>query len=230
MKIGVLQYPGGHGENELIYVFRSLYGIDVELIWHADPKLNFMDILFLGGGFPCQESAKSFDCPGSSALIENLNGMAAANKIIVGVGNGFQLLCHAGLLKGRLEKNHSGRFICQQVFIKPDNQSTPFTRALDQEEIFKMPIATYLGKYVASDEVLMEMRLTDQIIFRFCNYEGQITESVNYTGSTDNIAGICNPEKNVFGIIPRPERSSAEFGSEGKQSDILKTFLNEVMN
>jgi phosphoribosylformylglycinamidine synthase I len=228
MKIGILKYPGGHGEVELMHMLSGHFKKDVREIWYKETGPFDVDILFLGGGFPCSESNTGLTCLDDSSVLQYLSEFASQGKYIIGVGNGFQLLCDALLLPGKLVKNSSGRFICKQVFIKPENHNNVFTGGLELEKIFRIPIASNYGRYVADEAILMKMRQDEQILFRFCDYEGRITEAVNYTGSVDNIAMVCNSEKNVFGMIAQPERSIGEFLADTDGSNLLSSFLDKI--
>ena len=128
-------------------------------------------------------------------------------KVLIGIGNGFRVLCETGLVPGTLRMNKNQRFICRQTFIKPDNDDTLITRKMSGESSYRIPIATGYGRYAAKEETLVLMRYREQILFRYCDEHSRISESINITGAVDNIAGVCNERKNVFGMIPQPERA-----------------------
>lgn len=228
MKIGILKYPGGHGDAELHHILLNYFKASVREVWYKEQGPFDVDLLFLGGGFPCKEKDGNRTCMNESPALQYLAEFASLGKYIVGFGNGFQLLCEAGLLPGELKKNISEKFICKQVYLKPENHSNAFTVEFRQDEIFRIPIATDYGRYVADEEELVNMRRDGQILFRFCDYEGRITEAVNYTGSLDNIAGVCNERKNVFGMIPQPERAVAEFRNDADGRRLLGSFLKKI--
>jgi phosphoribosylformylglycinamidine synthase len=137
---------------------------------------------------------------------------ADRGKVLIGIGNGFRVLCETGLIPGSLRMNKSQRFICRNTFIKPDNNTTVLTRKLSSDLAYQIPVSTGYGRYAAKDEVLVEMRLNDQILFRYCDEFAVISEENNVTGSVDNIAGVCNRRRNVFGLIPQPERAVFSYG------------------
>jgi phosphoribosylformylglycinamidine synthase subunit PurQ / glutaminase len=228
MKLGVLKYPGGHGDAELVQVLRHHFQQDVREIWYMEESYEDIGALFIGGGFPCRQNKSFQQCLDGSPALKFLEAYVAGGGFLIGFGNGFHLLCEAGLLPGQLRMNETGRFICRQVFIKPENHSSILTRGLNNERVFRNPIATAFGRYVADDQILARMRLDGQILFRYCDYEGRITESVNYTGSKDNIAGVCNREKRVFGMIPQPERAVSEFRKEADGRMILGSLLEHL--
>ncbi len=230
MTIGVLKYPGGHGDAELIHVLKHYFGRDVRELWYREKGFEDLGTLFIGGGFPLLNISSFEGLLTESPALNYLKEFVARGKRIVAFGNGFQLLCEAGLLPGSIQKNTSGRFINKQVFIKPENHSNLLTSGLKNTEVLRIPIATEFGRYDADEEVLMKMRQEGQILFRYCDHEGRITEAINYTGSRDNIAGVCNASKNVFGMIPQPERAVKEFLNDADGMTILRSFLQQARN
>ncbi len=225
MKCGILIFPGGHGDTELKHILSYYLGRHVEEIWYMDPGPFNVDVLFIPGGFPCKESREGSDCFRNSPALNSLADFAGQGRIIVGFGNGFRLLSEAGLLPGRLLHNAGNKFICRQLYIRADHQHTVITHLLENEKAYRVPIATYFGRYDASEKELIRMRQDEQIIFRYCDHNGRITESVNYTGSVDNIAGVCNKKKNVFGMIPQPERAVINGGNHADGRIILNSIL-----
>jgi phosphoribosylformylglycinamidine synthase len=228
MKLGVLKYPGGHGDMELIHILKNHFGRSVREVWYKEESYPDIGAIFIGGGFPCRQTGLVQNCLDESPALRHLSTFASHGGYVVGFGNGFQLLCEAGLLPGALELNIGGRYICRQVYIKPENNSNIMTRGLKKEDFYRNPISTGFGRYVAGEDVLAGMRLDGQILFRYCDYEGRITESVNYTGSQDNIAGVCNAKKSVFGMIPQPERAVSEFRREADGRMILGSLLEQM--
>ncbi len=224
MKFGILLFPGGHGDFDLGYVLEHSFNVEVETIWYQDAGPFQVDVLLIPGGFPCRESSSGFECFRETPALNYLAEFADQGKLIIGFGNGFQLLCEAGLLPGKLQRNSSGKFISKPVFVKPDSAY----KAIDQlntEKAYRIPIATYNGRFEAPEPELVQMRREQQIIFRYCDFAGRITESVNYTGSVDNIAGICNARKNVFGLIPQPERGIIGHKGFSDGKEVLKSLI-----
>lgn len=207
MKVGVLKYPGGHGDAELLTRVGHLTGNSAREVWYKEETYQDLDLIIIGGGFPCVNEDEGNQCIDKSPALNYLYKFAASGKLVVAFGNGFRLLCEAGLLPGKILQNQKGRFISKQVFLKAENHSNLLTAGLSPERIFKVPVATDYGNFAAGDEELMRMRKEEQILFRYCDSEGRITEAVNFTGSTGNIAAISNRNKNVFGMIPLPDRS-----------------------
>jgi len=218
MTFGILIFPGAHGDKELKRVLEGVYGKKVRNIWNRETNLNGIDILMIPGGFPCKGSSSSSKCIEESPVIDSMIDYAERGKILIGIGNGFRVLCETGLVPGTLRMNKSQRFICRNTYIKPDNDDTLLTRKLSAEKAYRIPIATGYGRYAAKEDTLVQMRHREQILFRYCDDTARISEGINVTGAVDNIAGICNERKNVFGLIPQPERAVFPMGgnSDGK--------------
>lgn len=228
MKFGILIFPGGYGDQDLRRVLEHQFGKQVESIWYKNPGEFDVDVLLIPGGFPCNVGSSEYDCFRESPAMNSLIEFAGKGKLVIGFGNGFQVLCEAGLLPGKLTRNKHGKYICKHVFIKPDNDNGAITHHLNNEKPYRIPIATYNGNFEASEKELVRMRLEKQIIFRYCDFSGRITESVNYTGSVDNIAGVCNAEKNVFGMIPQPERSFIAPNGTSDGMVILESLIHYI--
>ncbi|MFZ5942260.1 MAG: phosphoribosylformylglycinamidine synthase I [Bacteroidota bacterium] len=225
-KFSILVFPGAHGDNDLKVVLESQFGIRAEMIWFRNASPFDTDVLLIPGGFPCRGSLASSQCVQDTVVIELIQNFAAKGKVVCAFGNGFQLLCEAGLLPGTLERNLSGKFICRSTYIKPDNDYLALTNQLHNDQAYQIPIATAYGRYDASEDLLREMRQDQQIIFRYCDQAGRISEAVNDTGSVDNIAGVCNKRKNVFGMIPLPERAVISGGSRNDGRLLFESLIS----
>lgn len=228
MKFGVLKYPGGHGDAELVHILRHHFNKDAREVWHLEQNYTDIGALFIGGGFPCNHFNAGKKCMDNSPALQFLKPFVSQGGYVFGFGNGFRLLCEAGLLPGELNPNITGRFICKQVYIKVETHLNPVTADLDPDEVFRNPIATAYGKYEVEETLLVGMRQKGQILFRYCDYEGRITESVNDTGAKDNIAGISNHAHTVFGMIPQPERAVSEFRRDADGKRILAAMLQKI--
>lgn len=228
MKFGVLKYPGGHGDAELVHVLKQHFNKDAREVWYLEQNYTDIGALFIGGGFPCNRHDSGQKCMDGSPALQNLKSFVSQGGYVIGFGNGFRLLCESGLLPGELKPNITGRFSCKQVYIKVETHLNGITADLDPDEVLRNPIATAYGKYEVEEEVLVGMRHEGQILFRYCDYEGRITESVNETGAKDNIAGICNRTHTVFGMIPQPERAVSEFRRDADGKRILNAMLERI--
>ncbi|PID92413.1 MAG: phosphoribosylformylglycinamidine synthase I [Bacteroidetes bacterium] len=228
MTTGIMIFPGAHGDKELTRVLEQVYNLKVRPVWNGETSLEGIDLLFIPGGFPCKASSAGTMCIEQSPVIDAILEYAEKGKVLVGIGNGFRLLCDTDLLPGSLRMNRSRRYICRSVFVKPDNDQTLLTLKLSCDRACQLPIATGYGRYAARDEVLVDLRYQDQILFRFCDGFGRISEENNVTGSVDNIAGLCNARKNVFGIVPQPERAVFTNGRGGDGRLIFDSLLNHL--
>jgi len=225
MQTGILKYPGGHGDQELQHCLPLISNGIVKEVWYQALDTSDIDILFIGGGIPCLKNGKA-DL--DSSFVDQLLKFAASGKYIIGINNGFRLLCELNLLPGRVMQNIKDRFICRFVYMKPQTQQSVMTRGLNVDDVFLVPLATYSGRYDASEADLTDMRQKGQIVFRYSDKEGRITEKVNFPGSAENIAAICNSDKRIFGLIPQPERAFTP-GSYNTDGEIIfDTLLKSI--
>ena len=228
MTFGILIFPGAHGDKELKRVLEGIYDKKVRAIWNTETDLNGIDVLFIPGGFPCKGSSSSNKCIEESPVIEPMMEFADRGKILIGIGSGFRVLCETGLVPGSLRMNKSQRFVCRNTFIKPDNDDTAVTRKLSNDKAYLIPIATGYGRYAAKEETLVRMRHNEQILFRYCDESARISEGINVTGAVDNIAGVCNERKNVFGMIPQPERAVFPYGGNSDGKAIFDSLMEYI--
>ncbi len=218
MKFGVVTFPGSNCDQDMIYVLETILGQEVINLWHKDTSLQGVDFVVLPGGFSYGDYLRSGAIAKYSPIMEQVIAHGKKGGNILGVCNGFQILCETGLLPGALLHNNNQKFICKNVFLKPESASTLLTRGLDVETAYKIPIAHGEGRYFASTKVIEELNEKDQVLFRYCDDSGQVSDSVNPNGSVDNIAGVCNSGRNIFGMMPHPERAAdVELGNtDGK--------------
>ena len=218
MKFGVVTFPGSNCDQDMIYVLETILGQEVINLWHKDTSLQGVDFVVLPGGFSYGDYLRSGAIAKYSPIMEQVIAHGKQGGNILGVCNGFQILCETGLLPGALLHNNNQKFICKNVFLKPESASTLLTRGLDVDTAYKIPIAHGEGRYFASTKVIEELNEKDQVLFRYCDDSGQVSDSVNPNGSVDNIAGVCNSRRNIFGMMPHPERAAdVELGNtDGK--------------
>ena len=228
MTFGILIFPGAHGDKELSRVITEEFGQKVRVVRNRETSLDGIDVLLIPGGFPCKGSSTSSSCLTDSPVIEPMIEYAQKGRILVGIGNGFRVLCETGLLPGEIRMNRTQRFICKHTYIKPDNDYTALTGKLSNSRAYCIPIATGYGRYTARDDTLIRMRHQDQILFRYCDPGGRITEEINVTGSVDNIAGVCNEKKNVFGMTPQPERAVFSPGGNSDGKEIFSSLIDYI--
>ena len=210
MKFGVVTFPGSNCDEDMVYVLGTLLNQKVERLWHKDTDLKGVDVVVLPGGFSYGDYLRSGAIARFSPIMEKVIEHCNNGGYAIGVCNGFQILCESGLLPGTLLHNNNQKFICKNVYIKPESESAAITASLDKNKGYKIPIAHGEGRYFASEQVLEELNANDQVLFRYCNENGEIDSSYNPNGAEQNIAGVTNKTKNVFGMMPHPERASDE--------------------
>jgi phosphoribosylformylglycinamidine synthase len=207
MKFGVVTFPGSNCDEDMVYVLETKLGQKVERLWHKDTDLKGVDFIVLPGGFSYGDYLRSGAIARFSPIMTEVIAHANKGGYVLGVCNGFQILCESGLLEGALLHNLSQTFICKNVFIKPNSTSAAITKSLEQRA-YKIPIAHGEGRFFAHEDSLKSIMDNDQIIFQYCDDQGNVSEESNPNGSLLNIAGISNKNKNVFGMMPHPERAA----------------------
>ena len=208
MKFGVVVFPGSNCDQDMIYVLRTIMGQEVVELWHKDSNLQKCDMIVLPGGFSYGDYLRSGAIARFSPIMEKVCEFADKGGYVFGVCNGFQILCEAKLVPGTLLHNIERKFACKNVFIKAQNSDTLITSAIPKEKTLKIPIAHGEGNYFNDADSLKKMNDNGQILFRYCDEKGNITPESNPNGTIENIAGVCNAGKNVFGMMPHPERAS----------------------
>jgi len=208
MKFGVVVFPGSNCDDDLVYVLRDILSQQVIKLWHKNTNLHGIDGVLIPGGFSYGDYLRSGALAKYSPIMQTIKEFAQKGGFVFGICNGFQILCETGLLPGALLPNNNQKFICESIFLKPDNIKSIITSELDPDRSIKIPIAHKEGRYYASGKTITKMRKNGQILFRYCNEYGQLSEKYNPNGSVENIAGICNQEKNVYGMMPHPERAA----------------------
>ncbi len=208
MKFGVVTFPGSNCDEDMIYVLETMMGQEVERLWHKDTDLKGVDFVVLPGGFSYGDYLRSGAIAKLSPIMGSVIEHANKGGYVLGVCNGFQILTESGLLEGALLHNDNQKFICKNVYLKPASQNSPMTQELDLNKTYKIPIAHGEGRFYASDEVMKRLEDNGQVLFRYVDQEGNATSEVNPNGSLNNIAGICNAGRNVFGMMPHPERAA----------------------
>ena len=228
MKFGVLIFPGSNCDHDMIYVLRNILKQEVVELWHKDSDLQNVDAVAIPGGFSFGDYLRSGAIAKFSPSMEKVIEFANHGGFVFGVCNGFQVLTETGLLPGALLHNDNQKFICKNIYLKPDNNNTNFTSLLNKNRAYKIPIAHGEGKYFADEETLAQMRQNDQILFRYCDKDGNVNNDANPNGSVENIAGVCNKTKNVYGMMPHPERASDENIGNTDGRDIMESMLKTL--
>lgn len=207
MKFGVIVFPGSNCDHDAYHVISKHVGQPVDFIWHRDTDLSSYDALIIPGGFSYGDYLRAGALASFSPVMNSVKKFAAQDKLVLGICNGFQILCEAGLLPGALIRNRELHFICEHVNVRVESTNTPFTHELRKGDVLTMPIAHAEGNYVCDDATLAELQRDDRVIFRYSDIAGHISDATNVNGSRDNIAGICSRGRNIMGLMPHPERA-----------------------
>jgi phosphoribosylformylglycinamidine synthase subunit PurQ / glutaminase len=213
-KIGVVVFPGSNCDHDALHAASEVLHQSAEFIWHQSQDLSGFDAVILPGGFSYGDYLRTGAIARFSPVMNAIARFARSGGLVLGICNGFQILCEAGLLPGALMRNQGLRFICSHVHIRVETTATPFTSAAPQGQVLRLPIAHAEGSYVCDPATLTELRNNDQIVFRYCAPDGRLDPAANPNGSLDAVAGICNRDRNVMGMMPHPERAvEASLGS-----------------
>lgn len=218
MKFGVVVFPGSNCDADCYNVVKDVLGQEVEYIWHQNDQLHGFDCIIIPGGFSYGDYLRCGAIAHLAPAMEQVKEFANQGGLVIGICNGFQILTESGLLPGALLRNTSLKFICQDTYLRVENDQTPFTNEAQKGDVIKVPIAHGEGNYYCDEKTLAELEANNQIIFRYCDEEGETTANANPNGSISNIAGIINKEGNVLGMMPHPERCSEDIlgGNQGK--------------
>ncbi len=215
MRFGIIMFPGSNCELDCLHVIHNVIMQPAELVWHKEENLKGYDCIILPGGFAHGDYLRAGAIARFSPVMKAVEAFAEEGGLVLGICNGFQILCEAGLLPGALMRNSNLSFICKVLHIKVENASTPFTHLLKKGQVLKVPINHNEGCYYADPETMKRLKDNGQVVFRYCSPQGEVTNAANPNGSLENIAGICNEQRNVLGLMPHPERASeAILGSD----------------
>lgn len=225
MKFGVVVFPGSNCDEDMVFVLEQILDQKVERLWHKDRDLKGCDFLVLPGGFSYGDYLRSGAIARFSPIMDEVIAHSKRGGYVLGVCNGFQVLCEANLVPGALLHNKQRKFICKNTHILPQSNLAIISNGLEVDRALKIPIAHGEGNFYADKETLKMMNDNDQIIFRYCDEEGHITEASNPNGSVENIAGVCNAQGNVFGMMPHPERASDFDLSNTDGKEIFESIL-----
>ncbi len=228
MKFGVVVFPGSNCDHDCYYVLNSVLGVKAEYIWHKETSVDGFDCVVLPGGFSYGDYLRTGSIARFSPVMNAVAKHARKGKLVIGICNGFQILLEAGLLPGAMLRNTSLNFICKDVWVKVENNETPFTGLCGGKETLRIPVAHGEGNYFADTEIIKKLESEHRVVLRYCSENGNVEKSSNPNGSLNNIAGICNERKNVLGLMPHPERCSEKIlgSADGKKIfDSIRVFL-----
>lgn len=208
MKFGVVTFPGSNCDADMIYVLETIMNQEVETLWHKDSDLKGCDMIVLPGGFSYGDYLRSGAIAKLSPIMKEVVKHANNGGYVMGICNGFQILTESGLLDGALLHNNTQKFISKNVHLTVGTSESALTKGLDSTKTYKIPIAHGEGRFYASDDTIKKIEDNDQVLFYYSDASGNVDENANPNGSLLNIAGICNEKRNVFGMMPHPERAS----------------------
>jgi phosphoribosylformylglycinamidine synthase I len=208
MNFAVLQFPASNCDQDAIHVLRNVLGHSARFVWHKETSLGNPDAVIVPGGFSYGDYLRTGAIARFSPVMQAVQNFAANGGLVLGICNGFQILCEAGLLPGALIRNRSLQFRCEHVFVKALTADSPFTSRIPADKILRVPIAHGEGCYFADEETIAGLKAKNQILWQYVSAQGEITDAANPNGSLQNIAGICNERRNVAGLMPHPERAS----------------------
>ena len=229
MKFGVIVFPGSNCDDDMVHVLGDVMGQEVTKVWHKDKDLPDLDCVVLPGGFSYGDYVRAGAIAQFSPVMRAVKAFAGAGGYVFGVCNGFQILCESHLLPGVLLRNANLQFICKNVWLRPATNHSPLTADLNLKQALKIPIAHAEGRYFADEKTLDALERNDQVLFRYCTPDGKITAAANPNGAARNIAGICNEQRNVFGMMPHPERAAEGVLGNTDGLGMLQSLVSAVL-
>jgi phosphoribosylformylglycinamidine synthase subunit PurQ / glutaminase len=228
MKFGVIMFPGSNCDHDAYHVVSKHVGQPVHFIWHKETDLSGYDAVIIPGGFSYGDYLRCGALAKVSPVMQSVKNFAADGKFVFGICNGFQILCESGLLDGALMRNRDLHFICDHINIKVETADSPYTSEIEQNKVLSVPIAHAEGNYFCDDETFNKLEANKQIIFRYCDPNGNVTDAANPNGARSNIAGICNETRNVLGMMPHPERACEELLGSNDGRGIFSSLTKAI--
>lgn len=226
MKFAVIRFPGSNCDQDCIHALSTFPGTEADYVWHKDSSLGDVDAVIVPGGFSYGDYLRTGAIARFSPIMRAVKDFAASGGLVIGICNGFQILCESGLLPGALVRNRGLHFICEHVSLRVEQHNTPFTNETSTGNILRIPIAHGEGCYFADDETLRRLNIEGRILLRYCDAQGRTSDTANPNGSRENIAGICNEGRNVFGLMPHPERACDPLLGSTDGRAIFQSILN----
>lgn len=225
MKFGIVVFPGSNCDRDCFYVVKNVLGQEAAYLWYKEDDLRKCDCIILPGGFSYGDYLRAGAIASRAPILNSIVEFSKKGGFVIGICNGFQVLTETGLLPGALMRNRDLTFVCKDVCLKVESTETPFTSKYDCGEVVKMPIAHMDGNYFADSEVIKMLKDNDQIVFKYSSSNGETKDEANPNGALENIAGICNKERNVLGMMPHPERCSEDIltGVDGR--DLFESII-----
>lgn len=228
MKFGVIVFPGSNCDHDAYHVVSKHIGQPVDFVWHKETDLSGYDAILIPGGFSYGDYLRAGALASFSPVMKAVKEFAAKGGFVFGICNGFQILCEAGLLPGALMRNENLHFVCKHVNIRTENTNTPYTSELEQGAVLSVPIAHAEGNFVCDVETMTTLEENGQIVFRYCDKDGELSVRANPNGALSSIAGICNLDRNVLGMMPHPERACEDLLGSNDGRDIFRSLAKAV--
>ena len=228
MKFGIIQFPGSNCDLDKLWVLQDVLKQEARYLWHKDTDIGDLDCIVVPGGFSYGDYLRTGSIARFSPVMKAVADHAAKGKLVIGICNGFQILCEAGLLPGALLRNRSLQFRCEHVFIRIETPKSPFTCGARANQIMRIPVAHGEGCYFADPATIEELKKNDQILFRYVDADGKVVDTASPNGSVENIAGICNKARNVCGMMPHPERASENALGSADGRVVFGSILNHL--
>ncbi|WP_138430885.1 phosphoribosylformylglycinamidine synthase subunit PurQ [Fodinibius saliphilus] len=225
---GVIVFPGSNCDHDAYHALAHVMNANAKFLWHKDTDLSDIDFLLVPGGFSYGDYLRSGAIARFSPIMQSVIDFVDQGRPVLGICNGFQILLEAGLLPGAMLHNEELRFVCKQTHLRCETSDTLFTRNIAEGEVLQIPVAHGEGNYFTDDDQLKSLQDNDQIVFRYCDAAGNATKEANFNGSIDNIAGICNKQRNVLGMMPHPERAVEKLIGSDDGKKIFESILNEL--
>ena len=224
MRFGIIVFPGSNCDHDSYHAAITTTGQQATFLWHESHDLENCDAIIVPGGFAYGDYLRTGAIARFAPIMQELGKFAASGGLVIGICNGFQILCEAGLLPGALMRNAGLKYICKQVYLRVENADTPFTNSCSKGEVLQIPVGHMEGNYYCDQQTLATLKKQDCVVFRYCTPDGQFTAEANPNGSLDNIAGICNEGRNVLGMMPHPDRSSEALLGSSDGAKIFKSM------
>ena len=229
LRVAVVVFPGSNCDTDAAWAAQAVTGADARLVWHDTRDLGDPDLVVLPGGFSYGDYLRCGALARFSPVMDAVRDFAAKGGAVLGICNGFQVLCEAGLLPGALLLNSGQRFRCEDVFIRVETIRTPFTAELTKGDVLRLPIAHGDGNWRAEAATFDDVTTHDQVVFRYCDPSGERATGANPNGSLDDVAGVCNRERNVVGLMPHPERASEAMLGNVDGARLFRSFANGLL-
>jgi len=229
IRFGVIVFPGSNCDHDAYHVAKHVFGQEARFIWHKESSLGDVDFVIVPGGFSYGDYLRSGAIARFSPIMKDVVRFANSGGPVMGICNGFQILCESGLLPGALMRNESLRFACKDVHLRAETSDSMFTSELVKGEVLRIPIAHGEGNYFASEDILNRLEGDGRIAFKYCDAEGQVTKEANPNGAARGIAGILNESGNVLGMMPHPERAAEAILGRTDGAKIFSSILHSLV-